>query len=441
MSNTGPFQYRNTWYALAPPWLTTGDAEKYMYCLELSRDLLCEKMNQAIHFRLPGEGDASQIPYLANDRVLVQGPAESDASFVLRLQNAFPSWGLAGSGRAVLQNLQAYMQGLQPGVPSTYPMITIVGGPNPTFTQWLQLYQGDAIGALPTLTQVATANFNWDGEEREWWRWLILPMSLVATGHSGTTAATTAATGGSFTVPGQNVGGVWVPNTSGTPVNAPFITITGLSGILATDQWITMSGSSNPDNNGTFPIVQVLSGSSVVIANPNGVGSDAGPITWSTANYPYIGPGLPWGTPGLVWGQGELKIPAKDTGANFRGTWGPTLNLSPGAGTPTAWGLNCDPLVIQTIRGLVKTWKSAKAYYRNIIIAFDCGDGTAGNAYSPNSTQGHGNPDGTFGSVGQMGTGFIAGIWIPSRITGLSLWDAYCQGTGAYQACSVENVT
>ena len=435
MSNTGPFQYRNTFYALCPPWLTTGTAEKFMYTMELSRDLLCEKMNQAIHFRLPGQGDASQLPYLANDRVLVQGPAESDANFIIRLQNAFPTWGLAGSGRAVLENLQAYMQGLQPGVPANYPLLTIVGGPYPTATKCLQLYQGDAIGALPTLTTVFPANYDWDGLSHEWWNWLILPMSAVATGHSGTTATTTTANGGSFTNPGHNVAGVWVPQTSGTPVNTPFVTITGLSGIT-TDEWITMSGSSNPDNNGTFPIVAVLSSTSVIIANPLGVGADAGPLTWSTSNYPYIGPGLPWGSPGLVWGQGELSIPAPDTGANFRGTWGPTLNLSPGEGDPTSWGLDCNPNVISTIRGLVKTWKSAKAYYPNIVISFGSGDGTAGNSYSPNSAPFTGNPFGSFGTVG----GLFNGEWIPTRYLD-NYSDCYCQGTGEYQACSVENVS
>ena len=78
-------QFRDTWPALAPEWLTTGFAEKYMYTLELQRDILLDKMNQAIKIRWPGQGDASQLPYLAHDRQIFQGPNEPVDQFIQRL--------------------------------------------------------------------------------------------------------------------------------------------------------------------------------------------------------------------------------------------------------------------------------------------------------------------------------------------------------------------
>ena len=434
MSNS--FQYRDQWPALAPEWLTTGNAERYMYTLEYCRDLLVEKMNQAIQIRLPGQGDASQLPYLANDRLLVQGPAEPDANFVIRLREAFVTWGLAGSARSVLLNLQAYMQGLQPGVAPTLPLLTIVGG-SATVSRWNQLYQGDALGALPTLTTKSPANFDWDNIDQPWRSWLILPMALVATG-TGSSASTSSATAGSFASPGQNVAGVWIPATSGTPVNAPFITITGLSGVVPENvgSWLTFMGSSNPGNNGTFPIVEFLSPTSVVIANPNGVANDTGPLTWSVGSYPFIGPGRPYGSPGVVYGQGELSTPPIDTGENFGGVWQPSSSSVEGLGALLAWGLDVGPDEIISIRDLVKTWKGGSTYYPNIIIAFEAGTGAAGSAYSPNSAEGAGNPDGSFGSVGEN----VNGVWVPTRLIS-SEFDAYCQGTGVYQACSVENIT
>src|ERR1700761_7780890 len=99
-------QFRDSFYQFVPPWLSTGNAEKYFYTLELMRDLLMEKGNQAIKIRLPGQGDVSQIPYLAFDRQLIQGPLESTASFVVRLQEAFPTWNESGSAIAVLGQLQ-----------------------------------------------------------------------------------------------------------------------------------------------------------------------------------------------------------------------------------------------------------------------------------------------------------------------------------------------
>jgi len=430
-------QYRDSFYAVSPPLLTTGNGEKYMYTLELMRDLLVQKANEAVKIRMPGQGDESQIPYLAFDRVLEQGPLEPNSAFIGRLKIAFPTWDEAGSAKSVLEQLQAYTQGFQPGVAPTLPLLTIVSTKlGAGLTVWNQLYQGDAILAVPTLTTVPT-NFDWDGIDRPWRAWLVLPQSPVATGLSGTAAAIASATGGSFTQPGQAVGGVWVPTTSGTAVNTPFVTLTGLAGLSAAQvgQMITISGAAHTDNDGTFQIAQVLSATSCVIVNVNG-GSDANPLTWSIAAYPWIAPGPAWGTPGMVWGEGEAVLPAVDTGSNVGGVWRPTL-LAPVGATPTfSWGLYVSTNVLATIRGLVKTWKSAGTYYPNFVVAYDAGDGTAGSAYSPNSGEGAGNPDGSFGSVGKN----VGGVWVPTRLI-TSEWDCYVQGTGTAVNCGVENIT
>jgi hypothetical protein len=153
-----------------------------------------------------------------------------------------------------------------------------------------------------------------------------------------------------------------------------------------------------------------------------------------------LGPGMPWGSPGLVFGQGELTIPPIETGVNFGGVWQPPLGLIGGSAPTIAWGLvskvGTAAGTIQSIRALVKTWKSAGTYYPNIIVSFDSGNGAAGNAYSPNSATGSGNPDGSFGSPGKN----VGGVWVPTR-TISSLFDCYCQGTGVAQYCSLENVT
>ena len=432
------YQFRGD-FTDCPPWLTTGTAERYMYTLKLMRDLLLEKAYEAVAFRCPGLGDPSQLPYLAHDRGIVQGPAETNATFVLRLQSAIPDWGIAGSARAVLSEVQAYLQNLQPGVSASLPLVTIVGGPWNGYATWHQLYQGDALGALPTLTTVAPSNFNWDGLERPWRAWLVLFMSPVATGQSGTVAQTTVASGVTyFPGIGSNVGGVWMPLLTGTPAGQPWMTLIDLTNMSAScvGQWITISGSLNAGNNGTFQIVQWLSSTSVVIANPAAVAGDAGPLTWSTTAYPYIAPGLAWGAPGTVWGQGEITLPASDTGHLFQGVWQPVTQAVAGIGAVNAWGLSVPPNQIVSIRGIVQQRKSAATYYPNIVVAFDGAAGAAGSAYSPNSTTGAGNPDGTFGDVGKL----VAGVWVPTRkIT--SDRDCYCQGTGRAQACSQENVT
>lgn len=274
-------QYRTSWPDLAPPWLTQGNGRLYMYTLELTRDLIVDKMNQAIQFRLPGKGDPTQIPYLAHDRALVQGPAEPDSSFVVRLEEYGDAWGKAGSRVAVLEQLQAFLQGLQPGIAAQTPTLTIVGGcyisGSEGATTWDTIYAGDAIGAAPSHVRIGAivdpftpsplpGNFNWDNKKKPWRSWLVLQMAYVVL-SSGAGATFDSAAAGSFASPGQNVNGVWVPATSGTPVNAPWVTVLGVTGGNV-GQWLVVSGSAHPENNGTFPIVQA---SPLVIANPNAV--------------------------------------------------------------------------------------------------------------------------------------------------------------------------
>jgi hypothetical protein len=406
-------QFRDNFYSLCPPWLTQGNAEKYLYTLELMRDLLMEKCNQAIKIRLPGQGDVSQIPYLAFDRQLVQGPLESTDGFILRLQNAFPTWNEAGSTIAVLGQLQAYAQGRQS---VTLPQFAIVSNPRTlvdlsTVNTWWTLNYDDPIGTEPLLSTVAS-NFDWDGHDEKTWRsWLVIYQYLDPPTAAGSSATITTATGGSFTDPGHLVAGVWVPRTSGTPVNAPFLVVHGLAGIQPSSAGsvITISGSVNPTNNGTFQIAKALSPTSCIIVNPDGVAGDAGP---------------------LMWGEGESTPPPVDTGSNVGGIWQPTTLVSAGEAPDFSWGLRVSSLEIVTIRNLVKTWKSAGTYYPNLIVCYDGPDG----AYS--RTDGTNNPDGTFGDVGALADG----VWVPTRRL-VSPWDCYCQGTGRAIACGVENIT
>ena len=426
--DTGPFQFRDRFYALAPPWLRTGNAERYMYTLELCRDLLCEKMNQAVRIRIPGLGDQSQIPYLADGAQLAQGAAETNANFLLRISGANQAWGIVGSRLAILEQIQAYLTGLQPGVTATLPEVAIVGGCYPQVTTWDVVDQNTPSialsGGAPAKTTVLPANFNWDGKSIPWRAWLVLYMALVPTGQSGS-AGSTGATDASqcFTVPGHNVGGVWVPTTSGTPVNSPWLHFTGLAGLTSANvqQYLTSSGSGHSGNNGTFQISQVLSATECIVANPNGVGSDAGPLTWSIGAYPYLGPGPAWGSFGYTFGQGALTPAPQDTGSNVQGVWKPS---GVGAVPTYAWGLSKSSLNIDGIRALLRKWKSGPTYYESIIVAFDGKDGTAGSAYAPTSSPGSGNPDGSFGGHGTN----VSGVWVPNRLISIT-FDAYCGGT------------
>ncbi len=384
------FQQRNALTSpdLVPPWLCGegSNAQKYLYSIGLGLDGLLEKMNEAMTAKLPGQADPSCIPFQAADRLFVQGPAESNSSFIVRLLGAFEAWKRAGSRPAALGQLQAYLTNLQPGVALSLPECLIVGG-NSTTSTWSTIFGSTIQGAPPSRAVVTPANWNWDGENEHWRSWLVLFMHLVATGQSGA-AASVASTSGSA-VPG---------------VTSGFATITGLTGMVASNvqQYLTLSGGAS-GNNGTFQIQSLTSSTSVLIANPS-ASVDAGPLAWSVGAYPYIAPAPVWGSPSFVWGAGT-------------------------------WGLNCSPLVIESIRAILKRWKSAGTYYPKIIVSFGGGDGTAGNEFSPLSSQGAGNPDGTWGGVGKN----VGGVWVPAKQP-LNSFTAFCDGTAQAIRCYEKNV-
>jgi hypothetical protein len=428
-------QYRDTWYALAPPWLSTDNAERYMFALQWTTDVLLDRARQAAELRMPGIGDFSNLAYLSYDRQMVQGPGEPQEAFALRLQQAIPAWNLAGSRRAVLGQVQAYLTNLQPGADPTGRLAVIVGGyydgsaPDSNAT-WDWLSVGAEQGTLPAHLAIFPSNWNWDGLSQSWRDWLILPMAsvLVASGSGASTGA--ASPSACLTSPGQNVAGVWVPATSGTPVNSPWLEIDGVSG-ASVGMWLTITGSSNPGNNGTFPIVST---NPVTIANPDGVPSDTGPLEWTLSSYPFLAPGPVYGAPGVVYGQGQTNTPPLDTGSNVGGVWQPTTS-SQGFASSLAWGLASGNALtpnpaatIASLRAILRAWKSARTYYPSILVSFGASE------FYPLS--GAANPTGTMGSHGQN----VAGVWVPTT-AGSSTSDAFCQGTGRWVNCSVQNVT
>lgn len=378
------------------PWLREGNAEKFIYVFGLALDALAEKMEQATNAHIPGVAlTTSAIPYQAEDRVLVQGPAETNEQFIPRLQRALDTWRKAGSRESVLEQLKAYRRGIDVGVTATDPSMLIVGG-NGSTTRWDVSYFADLPETPPTLARVSPSNFDWDGQVKPWRAWLVLFMRAVLTGISGTAASVT-------TVGGSGVSGV----TSG------FATLDGLTDV-PTDvvgQWLTVSGAASGGNNGFFQVVLRLSDTSVMIANTNpGVASDAnnGAIHWALSAYPFFRPVQVWGAPTKVWGSG---------------TWG------------IEWAGHDTTATIDSIRAILRTWKSARTYYPNIIVAFDGGDGTAGNAFSPLSSLGGGNPNGDFADYGHN----VNGVWVPRR--SISSFDAFLDGSGRYVSCNVHNVT
>lgn len=378
------------------PWLRVGNAEKFLYTFGLGLDALAEKMDQASNAHIPGEAlTDTAIPYQAEDRLLVQGPNETNEQFIPRLQRAFDTWRKAGSREAILEELKGYRTGLDPGVTATDPSMLIVGG-TAAHTVWDTSQFGDAPETPPAHRIVTPTNWNWNNAYQSWRAWLVLFMRSVPTGIAGSSASVTA-------VGGSGVSGV----TSG------FATLAGLAAIPSdvVGQWIRVSGAASGGNNGFFQVVSRISSTSLMIANTNpGVAGDAnnGAIVWSLEAYPWFRPTQPYGAPLSVWGTG---------------IWG------------IEWANNDTVQTITSLRQILKRWKSGRTYYPNILVSFDGGDGTPGNQFSPLDALGVGTPNGDYGDYGLN----VGGTWVP-RARNYPL-TAFLDGTGQYARCNVHNVT
>lgn len=407
MTSSARFQQRTNFITppFCPPWLTDPVSQKYLYVMGLMEDLLLEKMYEAMTAKLPGYGPSTAIPLMADDRVMVQGPAEPTAGFTVRLQGAFQAWQRAGSRGAVMGQVQGFLTDLQPQAPSYDPEIAIVSSNNSTAV-WDVLTFGAPQGSIPARTPVSPENWNWDGTFKPWRTWMIFYMVPVATGQSGG-GAIVASSGGS------GVAGV----TNG------FATITGLSGMTSTDtgMYLMLSGAASSGNNtatSTYPgfqISSVPSSSSVIVANVSAHAGDAnnGAISWSVSGYPFLGPAPVVGSAQSILGSGS---------------WG--IDATPGLGISSASNL------LQSIRQVVRQWKSASTWYDKFIVSFGGGSGTAGFEFSPLSSSGAGNPDGTWGGSVKI----VNGGYTQARLP-LNQWTSFCDGTAISVECSSKNVT
>lgn len=373
---------------LSPPWLCAygSNGQRYMYTVGVGCDILLEKLNQAQQAKFPGHGGPTALPLQAADRLMVQGTLETDDQLSARLQQAFATWQLAGSRRAVLSQIQAYMTGTLVGVDTALPTALIVGGDD-TLTTWDTLYGYMSQGAPPSHI-TAPINWDWDGNFYPWRVWLVVFMALNDVGLSGSAAS----------IPAPAING--------------FVTITGLSGITTdqVQQYITISGAANADNNGTFQITHVVSATVLVCANPLGdTDANNGSLVWEIGSFPYIGPAPVWGADDSVWGSGH------------------------------AWGLNVSQQVVISMRDIVKRWKGAGTYYESLIISFATTVEMTPDAFA----LGGANP--TTGLWGYPAVANTVGVMTYQRaLSGaatLGTFDAFCRGSGIPINCYKDTKT
>lgn len=175
---------RDAMKTASPLWLQTGVAEKFLYSMGLAMDALLEKLNQAVRSRMPGQGaTTTTLAYVGADRLIPQGTIEAVTSYELRLQQAWDSWGFAGTNRGVLQQILGYLSPFQ-------PLVRAVTDPRSSLNKWDTYLAGTNLVTTPQPTQTAVVaeNWNWDGQQLPWRFFVILQATSPQnfTGTEGT---------------------------------------------------------------------------------------------------------------------------------------------------------------------------------------------------------------------------------------------------------------
>lgn len=165
---------------ISPPWLVgpgtpntplpdgAGIAERFLYAIGIQSDFLIYKVQEAIKLRFPGYSNASSLAILGNDRVILRGYAETDASYAERLRIWLDTWRHAGSARGVMQAVASYLP-VNPGIRSV-----LDGDDVSDASVWDVFAFGQDPTTAPTTYHISPKNWHWDALGWVKRRWLII---------------------------------------------------------------------------------------------------------------------------------------------------------------------------------------------------------------------------------------------------------------------------
>jgi hypothetical protein len=162
-------QLRDLIARITPPWLRPNTTKptrgfRVLYAIGMIADGMVEAATQALQARMPGEGTPTALPYLARDRRIRRGWAETDAAFAVRLTGYRRDWRVAGNPFALMRQVQGYLSPL----PARMAVVNTHG-------TWYTL---EADGVTWSVDR-AQGNWDWDsttgGDPAMWARfWLII---------------------------------------------------------------------------------------------------------------------------------------------------------------------------------------------------------------------------------------------------------------------------
>jgi|HubBroStandDraft_5_1064220.scaffolds.fasta_scaffold109379_2 hypothetical protein len=125
---------------------------KIAYSIARIGDLLIETAWEGMLAAMPGVGTPTALPLIAQARGILQGPSESNASFVQRLVAWLTTWAQAGSAEILAQQIQSFLVGQGTMGAGIYPIVRVVDRSG----NWV------IANADQSLTLVTGVPFPWD---------------------------------------------------------------------------------------------------------------------------------------------------------------------------------------------------------------------------------------------------------------------------------------
>lgn len=91
--------------SVAPPWLQGPNGRKWLEAHGEVKDDLVQRVKAAVMARMPGQAPPDALPLLGDERQILRGLSEDDATYAERLRKAWESWRLTGTPLGLLRAL------------------------------------------------------------------------------------------------------------------------------------------------------------------------------------------------------------------------------------------------------------------------------------------------------------------------------------------------
>jgi hypothetical protein len=132
---------RDTGDVISPSWLNGPVGQKFRYSMSVLYDGLADGAGYAVRARFPALAPHDAFVWLQQDRQIDQGFAESQASYIGRLQQWLDLWAFAGLPTGILLALLGYMLPVRPEIRTvdnwgqwyTYAAAQVPLGPPPAW--------------------------------------------------------------------------------------------------------------------------------------------------------------------------------------------------------------------------------------------------------------------------------------------------------------------